>query len=127
MFLQQGLDKPPEPGPRRVAIGYVRQSYTRSGQDQDSPERQRANIEQVAKTYGLDLELYEDADGHKSGPPLKNWAGWQKAEARLSDPDVAALIANDLPRVHRKGWRIGKLIDFLEERGVRLILAAPGR
>jgi DNA invertase Pin-like site-specific DNA recombinase len=112
---------------RHVAVGYVRQSFTRHGKDVDSPERQRANIEAVAHLYGFDLELYEDAEGHKSGYTEKDCPGWHRAEARLSDPDVAALIANDLARVHRKGWRIGKLIDFLEERNVRLILAAPGR
>src|SRR5271166_2110971 len=108
MFLLEEPDKGHAFGQRRVAVGYVRQSYTRNGKDMESPERQRANIQAVANHYGLDLELYEDADGHKSGFTEKNRLGWRQAEARLSDPDVAALIANDLARVHRKGWRIGK-------------------
>jgi hypothetical protein len=40
---------------------------------------------------------------------------------------VAAIVANDLSRLHRKGWRVGDLLDFVEEHGVDLIPAAPGR
>ncbi len=46
---------------------------------------------------------------------------------RLGDPNVVAVVANDLSRLHRKGWRIGSLIDFLEQHNVGLVLAAPGR
>ena len=30
---------------------------------------------------------------------------------RIGDPDVVAIIAYDLARLHRKGWRIGDLLD----------------
>lgn len=46
---------------------------------------------------------------------------------RLGDPDVVAVVANDLARLHRKGWRVGDLLDLLDEHGVHLVLAAPGR
>ncbi len=113
--------------PRTIALCYIRQSYTRDASDVDSPERQHANIEAVVARYGFIPEWYQDAEGHKSGRQEKNRPGWLALKARLGDPDVAAVIANDLSRLHRKGWRVGDLIDYLEERGVSLILAAPGR
>ena len=45
----------------------------------------------------------------------------------LGNPDVVAIVANDLSRLHRKGWRIGSLIDMLEQYNMGLVLAAPGR
>ncbi len=115
------------PSERHVALCYVRQSYTRDGDDKNSPERQRANIERVCQENGWTPEWYEDAEGHKSGRTVKNRPGWLALEKRLSDPDVVALVANDLARLHRKGWRVGDLIERLEKSGITLVLAAPNR
>lgn len=112
---------------RRVALCYVRQSQTRDENDMDSPERQRENITLVCQQHGWTPEWYEDVDGHRSGTKVKNRPGWLALKARLSDPDVAALVANDLSRLHRKGWRVGDLLDFVEEHDVNLVLAAPGK
>jgi DNA invertase Pin-like site-specific DNA recombinase len=112
---------------RKVALCYVHQSYTRNAADIDSPERQRANIEAVCKAKGWIAEWYQDAEGHKSGTKEKNRPGWLALQERMSDPGVVAVVANDLARLHRKGWRVGRLVDMLEEKGVFLVLAAPGR
>lgn len=112
---------------RNVALCYVRQSFTRNPTDMDSPERQRANIEAVSEKNGWKAEFYEDADKHKSGTKEANRPGWLALKARLGDPDVVALVANDLARLHRKGWRVGDLIEYLDQREVTLVLAAPGR
>jgi hypothetical protein len=45
----------------------------------------------------------------------------------MDSPDVVAIVANDLARLHRKGWRVGQLIDWVEQHGLFLALAAPGR
>jgi hypothetical protein len=37
------------------------------------------------------------------------------------------LIFQTDSRLHRKGWRVGSLLDFLEQHHVGLVLAAPGR
>ncbi len=133
---------------RLVALCYVRLSYTRNERDKDaegaananpdapkaaaakdyqrtnaqkdkdSPERQRANIQAECDRRGWIAEWYEDTDGHKSGQSEKNRPGWLSLKARLNDPDVVAIVANDLARLHRKGWRVGDLIDFAEEHGV---------
>ncbi|NLE46225.1 MAG: recombinase family protein, partial [Chloroflexi bacterium] len=109
-----------------VALCYIRQSFTRDENDKASPERQRACIEAKVKAEGWTAEWYEDADGHKSGRFVKNRPGWLALEARIGDPDVVAIIAYDLARLHRKGWRIGDLLDRITRHEVRLVFAAPG-
>ena len=112
---------------RTVALCYVRQSQTRDSDDLNSPERQRDNIRRVCEQHGWTPEWYEDVDGHKSGTKVKNRPGWLALKARMSDADIAAIVANDLSRLHRKGWRIGDLLDFVDKYNVNLVLAAPGK
>lgn len=111
----------------KIALCYVRQSMTRDENDTNSPERQKANILLVCQKNGWIPEWYEDAEGHKSGRYVNNRPGWLAMSERFNDPDVVALVANDLSRIHRKGWRVGDLIDHLEQRGIALVAAAPGR
>ncbi|TVR25366.1 MAG: recombinase family protein, partial [Anaerolineaceae bacterium] len=112
---------------RNIALCYVRLSWTRDDSDANSPERQRANIQRVCDEHGWIPEWHEDADGHKTATKEKNRPGWLALKKRLGDPDVVALVANDLSRLHRKGWRIGDLLDFVDEHDVKLVLAAPGK
>jgi DNA invertase Pin-like site-specific DNA recombinase len=113
--------------PRKIALCYVRLSYTKDESDKDSPERQKANIERICQREGWIPEWYVDAEGHKSGRTVDNRPGWQDLEKRLKDPEVAALIANDSGRMHRKFWRVGYLAEILDECGVRLIFANSGK
>ncbi|MBK9123546.1 MAG: recombinase family protein [Chloroflexi bacterium] len=110
-----------------IALCYIRLSWTREAKDSESPDRQRANILRVCEQNGWTPEFYEDAEGHKSGTTEKNRPGWLALKSRLADPDIAALVANDLSRLHRKGWRIGDLLDFVDEHEVKLVLAAQGK
>ncbi|MFN8378115.1 MAG: recombinase family protein [Anaerolineae bacterium] len=110
-----------------VALCYVRQSFTRDANDTNSPERQRANIQAMCDRNGWQPEWYIDAEGHKSGRSEKNRPNWLALKARLGDPDVVALVANDLARLHRKAWHVGRTMEQLDEVGIRLVFAAPGR
>jgi hypothetical protein len=124
---------------RTIALCYVRKSWTNKDRDKDdnangdndldqiSPERQRAHIQAVCDAHGWTPEWYEDTEGHKSGMHEKNRPGWLALKARLGNPDVIALVANDLARLHRKGWRIGDLLDFVEQHEIKLVLADPRR
>lgn len=112
--------------PRKIALCYIRLSYTKNESDRLSPERQRGNIQAICDRNDWIPEWYEDADGHKSGRKVKNRPGWLSLEKRLKDPDVVALVANDSSRMHRKFWRVGYLLDLLDEIGVRLVFAAYG-
>ncbi len=119
---------PPKPNnsvPRTTALCYVRLSLTRDENDLNSPARQHANIEAECARRGWVPQWFEDTEGHKSGTKEENRPGWLALKDRLGDPDVVAVVANDLSRLHRKGWRVGSLIDFLEQHGVGLVLAAP--
>jgi DNA invertase Pin-like site-specific DNA recombinase len=112
---------------RTVALCYVRRSLVRDAKDMVSPEIQRRNILRICEAHGWQPEWYEDAEGHKSGMYEKNRPAWMTLKARLSDPDVVGLVANDLSRLHRKGWRIGDLLDFVDQHGIKLILADPSK
>ncbi len=109
---------------RRVALCYIRQSYTRDEEDTSSPERQRANIERIVERNDWIAEWYEDVGGHKSGRFEDNRPGWLNLKERLGDDDVVALIANDLSRLHRNVASVSSLIETLEEYNVALLLAA---
>ena len=112
---------------RTVALCYVRRSLVKDPKDMVSPKIQRQNILRICEVNGWTPEWYEDTEGHRSGMYEKNRPGWLALKARLGDPDVAALIGNDLSRLHRKGWRIGDLLDFVEQHGIKLILADPSK
>ncbi len=112
---------------RKIALGYIRNSFTRNKTDTDSPDRQRANIESVAARKGYTVEWYTDIEGHKSGRYEKNRPGWLALKDRIGDPDVIAIIANDLSRLHRKLSRLSDLLDLVDEHKMELMLAAPGR
>src|SRR5258708_7169356 len=109
---------------RTIALCYVRQSFTRDGREMNSPGRQKDNIQAICDINGWKPEWYQDADGHKSGRSEKNRPAWLALKTRLGDPDIVALVANDTSRLHRKSWRIGDLLDFLQEHKIRLVLAA---
>jgi DNA invertase Pin-like site-specific DNA recombinase len=117
----------PKSSHARVALCYIRQSYTRDDNDTNSPERQRENIKAFCEAKGWLPEWYEDTGGHKSGRSETNRPQWMALKQRFADPDVVALVANDLSRLHRKGWRVGDLIETLNKHDVALALAAPGR
>ena len=112
---------------KKIALCYVRLSQTRDDNDRNSPERQHTNIEYMCNEYGWTPEWYEDVEGHKSGTKVKNRPGWLALENRMGDDDVVAIVANDLARLHRKGWRIGNLLDIVDKYDIHLVLAAPGK
>lgn len=121
------VDSSPKDPRRTVALCYVRKSWTRDEKDAISPERQRKNIQAECDKHGWISEWYEDVDGHKSGMHENNRPGWLALKARMTQPDVVAIVANDLARLHRKGWRIGDLLDFVDKHKIKLIVADPER
>lgn len=112
---------------RNVALCYVRLSVTKDASDLTSPERQRANIEAVCKKYGWTPEWYEDAKGHKSATKEDNRPAWLALKARLTDPDVAAIVVNEQSRAMRNAWRAIKLFEELPSYDIKLHLAAIDR
>lgn len=107
---------------RHVALGYTRSAFAG---DSSKIAEQRANIEAYCLRKGWIPEWYSDEG--KRGMSDMEKTEWAKLEKRLSDPDVVAVVANDLSRILRKMWRVGKLMETLDGLGVHLALAAPGR
>jgi DNA invertase Pin-like site-specific DNA recombinase len=121
---------PRKPAPaiaRTIALCYIRKSFTRDEHDTLSPERQRANIEAVCARNGWLAEWYEDAEGHKSGRSEAGRPAWLALKRRLSDPRIVAVVANDLARLHRRAWHVGRTMEELDAHNIRLVFAAPGR
>jgi DNA invertase Pin-like site-specific DNA recombinase len=124
----------------RIALCYIRLSSSKQTESataegsrntpvfiEDSPDRQRANIEAECAKRGWIPEWHTDVHGHRSGREENNRPGWMALQRRIGDPDVVAIVANDLARLHRKGWRVGRLLDLCHEHGLELVMAAPGR
>ncbi len=112
---------------RKTALCYVRLSVTKNASDLTSPERQRANIQAACDKNGWIAEWYEDVDGHKSASREKNRPGWLALKARLTDPDIAAVVVNEQSRAMRNAWRAIKLFEELPGYGVKLHMAAADR
>ncbi len=87
--------------PRTVALCYIRQSYTHGKEDQNSPERQKANCIAICHQRGFTPEIYMDTGGHKSATTELGRPKWLELKTRLSAPDVVALVTNDQSRLHR--------------------------
>src|SRR5574341_2530446 len=120
-MLRKKSPKLPE---RNVALCYIRQSQSRDEEDKNSPARQRDNIRLACERNGWIPEWYEDVGGHRSGTSEDKRPEWLSLKARIGDPDVVAVVANDLSRLHRNLAGISTLIDTLEKHGVTLVLAA---
>ena len=110
-----------------IALCYIRLSYTKNAQEEDSPDRQRANISDECARRGWTPEWHTDVDGHKSGTKETNRPGWMALKERIGQPGVVAIVANDLARLHRKSYRVGHLLELCKQHDIALVLAAPGR
>ncbi|KAB2902362.1 MAG: recombinase family protein [Anaerolineae bacterium] len=111
---------------RNIALCYIRQSQSRDEDDKNSPQRQRDNIRLVCERNGWIPEWYEDVGGHRSGTSEKKRPEWLALKRRLGDPDVVALVANDLSRFHRNLAGTSQLLDMLEQHGINKSLRARG-
>jgi DNA invertase Pin-like site-specific DNA recombinase len=108
----------------QIALCYIRQSWTRDETDTTSPDRQRANIERVCQNNDWTPEWYDDVGGHRSGTSENNRPEWLALKHRIGDSDDAAVVANDLSRLHRNLSNISQLIEILERHDLKLVLAA---
>lgn len=108
-----------------IALCYVRVSVGSSDNDQ-SPERQRANMVRLCEKHGFTPEFHEDIRGHNSGLSNRRKA-LQALEARISDPTVAALVVNEQARATRSVETIRRLLRLLQQHNKRLFYASEDR
>jgi DNA invertase Pin-like site-specific DNA recombinase len=105
----------------RVALVYVRRSMVRYEVDRASPERQLANCLAVCEQKGWTAEVYEDAEGHRSGRSEKHRPAWRRLKTQLSRPDVAAVVVNSLDRASRSPRDFFVFLDLLKKHDVELV------
>lgn len=110
----------PDPVTRNVALCYIRISFLRRGEDPVSPERQKANIAAYCKKRGWVPEWYEDVGGHRSGRSDANRPELKRMYTRLGDPDVIAVVANEISRIWRKSHEQLALIEECMAMGIEV-------
>lgn len=106
---------------RDIALIYVRRSMVRYEVDRASPERQLANCLAVCEHKGWTAEVYEDAEGHRSGRSEKHRPAWRRLKTQLSRPDVAAVVVNSLDRASRSPRDFFVFLDLLKKHEVELV------
>lgn len=104
----------------QTALIYVRKSVTRSKADEISPERQRAKCIAEAEAHGWAVEIFEDAEGHRSGRTEQR-PGWLALKSQLDRPDAAAVIVESLSRASRSIKDLFTLVEELKQQGIDLI------
>lgn len=109
---------------KRVALCYIRKSLVKEGgADPASPEIQRRQLAHWCDAAGLEPEWHEDADGHQSGRNLRR-PGWVQVRARLSEPDIGALVVTSWERAARSAKELLAVADVCEASGVRFVSVA---
>jgi DNA invertase Pin-like site-specific DNA recombinase len=106
---------------RTVALCYVRRSVVRTQADEISPQRQRANCVSEAEHRGWIAEIFEDAEGHRSGRHEQGRPGWLSLKAQIDRPEVAAVIVESLSRASRSVRDLHNFLADLEQHGIALV------
>jgi len=106
---------------RTVALIYIRKSVVRTARDELSPERQRAACVAYCASRGWAPEVYEDAEGHRSGRTETHRPAWRDLKRQLDRPDVAAVVANSLDRLSRSPRDFFVFLEELQRYGVELV------
>jgi len=104
------------------ALAYLRtSSQANTGDDKDSGKRQRAAIDQLAATRGLEVvqEFYDEAVS--GADAIEDRPGFAALLERIDDNGVRTIVCEDVSRFARD-WKAHVLgIALLRERGVTLL------
>jgi site-specific DNA recombinase len=107
------------------ALVYVRKSIVKNRRDEISPERQLVNCQTAAEVHGWyvgDTDVYQDADGHRSGRTEDHRPAWQALKSRIaSDPTIAAVVVNSLDRGSRSPKDFFAFLDLVQRHGVEIV------
>jgi DNA invertase Pin-like site-specific DNA recombinase len=111
---------------RKIALCYVRKatpSWYRVEEDANNPEHQRENLQRMCERKGWISEWYEDI-GQNSGSSEENRPQWQALLERVSDPNVVALVVDDIARISRKPSILSLITAQLNSYGVLFAIAS---
>ena len=104
-----------------LAMIYIRKSVVRYEQDRASPERQLANCLRICEEKGWAYEVYEDAEGHRSGRSEKHRPAWRELKRQLARPEVTVVVVNSLDRASRSPRDFFVFLDMLQQHDVELV------
>jgi len=104
-----------------VALIYVRRSMVRYEKDLASPERQLDNCMRVCEEKGWTYEVYQDAEGHRSGRSEKHRPEWRRLKTQLPRPEVVAVVVSSLDRASRSPRDFFVFLDLLQKHSVELV------
>ncbi|KAB2902166.1 MAG: recombinase family protein [Anaerolineae bacterium] len=107
----------------QIALCYVRQTGIGKN-SQAAIERQQVNILHVCEVLGWEPEWYEDVDEPGIEAAASERLAWEALQERFGAPDVAALVVDDLTRLHRDPNELDALMQTLDEYGIQLVTAA---
>ena len=104
---------------RQPALGYA--SVPEGDQGNDSMRRQQQEIDAICSRKGLELlKLVRDVES-RSGSDL-NRPGLEYALEHLKAHDASCLVVSSLERLSPSAANLGKLVEWLDRRGARLVV-----
>ena len=104
---------------RQPALGYA--SVPEGDQGKDSMRRQQQQIDAICSRKGLDLlKLVRDVES-RGGSDL-NRPGLAYALEHLKTHDPSCLVVSSLERLSPSAANLGKLVEWLDRRGARLVV-----
>jgi DNA invertase Pin-like site-specific DNA recombinase len=104
---------------RQPALGYA--SVPEGDQGNDSMRRQQQEIDAICSRKGLDLlKLVRDVES-RGGSDL-NRPGLAYALEHLKAHDPSCLVVSSLERLSPSAANLGKLVEWLDRRGARLVV-----
>lgn len=112
---------------RPIYLGYARKSRidTRNRKELESTDRQIARLTTWAAEQGVELELFAEPDGHRSGGSIEQRPAYQHMleRVRAARPgELAGIVATELDRTGRLERDMHDLFDEVVSRGLRLIV-----
>jgi DNA invertase Pin-like site-specific DNA recombinase len=114
----RALARSREPG-RQPALGYA--SVPEGDQGNDSMRRQQQEIDAVCSRKGLDLlKLVRDVESRSSSD--LNRPGLEYVLEHLKAHDASCLVVSSLERLSPSAANLGKLVEWLDRRGARLVV-----
>lgn len=110
----------------KVWLSYERLSVARSANELIGAIDQHGVNVRAIQERGAQVESYRDAGGHKSGRSEKHRPDWLRVLDRLTDPDVAGIVATFQDRLSRDVEDTARLIKTCERLDKHLILPLDG-
>lgn len=108
-------------------FAYARKSWIdpKSRQEIESTDRQVARLKAWAAEQGVELELFAEPDGRRSGGSTQHRPAYLQMLERLRSAqpgEVAGIVATELDRTGRKERDMYDLFDEIVSRGLRLVV-----